>query len=127
MSRNWDFRWNEDSSSSACLDTYAGSVPFSEPETRAMSKFLKDHQKEIVVYITLHSYSQKWLMPWNSNNLKTQDYADLLYVGRKAVEALKKTHGIQYDLVTKNENMYAISGKKATTFSYYVKYCPFSM
>ncbi|XP_065211305.1 carboxypeptidase B-like [Planococcus citri] len=111
LGRNWDFRWNEDSSSyNPCHDTYAGPTPFSEPETRAMSNFLKQHSKEIILYLSLHSYSQTWLIPWTSNNMKSHEYADLLFMGRKAIEALQKSHGITYDLISKNDNANTESG-----------------
>jgi hypothetical protein len=49
--RNWDFQWNEGTSSSSyeCSDFYAGPKAFSEPETKALSKLLMEHRKEIKV------------------------------------------------------------------------------
>ncbi|XKL66650.1 hypothetical protein PGB90_010070 [Kerria lacca] len=111
LNRNWDFRWNEDGSSeNPCHDTYAGRHPFSEPETRAMSNFILEHRDRIIIYLTLHSYSQMWLMPSNPTKSKSNDYDDLLYMGRKAVESLKKLHGTNYKLVAKHNIFYPTSG-----------------
>lgn len=112
LNRNWDHRWNEvGASDDPCHETYAGRAPFSEPETRAMSNFIKEHRDRIIIYLTLHSYSQMWLMPWSSTKERHNDYDDLLYMGRKAIESLRKTHGTNYNLVSKQTNSYPISGK----------------
>lgn len=112
LNRNWDHRWNEvGASDNPCHETYAGRAPFSEPETRAMSNFIKEHRDRIIIYLTLHSYSQMWLMPWSSTKERHNDYDDLLYMGRKAIESLKKTHGTNYNLVSKQTNSYPISGE----------------
>lgn len=111
MYRNWDYRWNEDGDESRCRETYPGESAFSEPETRAMSNFILEHRDKLIIYLSLHSYSQKWLMPSNPSKFKlTNDYDDLLYMGRRAIEALKKAHGTNYDLVTKEAKLYPISG-----------------
>lgn len=48
--RNWDYNWGEqDSSKDPCSDNFAGSHPFSEPETRAVSEFLAEHRGLIKV------------------------------------------------------------------------------
>ncbi len=78
-----------------------------------MSNFITEHRDEIIIYLTLHSYSQTWLMPWNAAKGKSNDYDDLLYMGRKAIESLKKTHGTNYNIVAKTTS-YPTAGKKAT-------------
>lgn len=111
LNRNWDYRWNEDKSSeNPCQETYAGPSAFSEPETRAMSNFIMEHRDRIIIYLSLHSYSQMWLMPFSSTKSKSHDYDDLLYMGRKAIESLKKSHGTHYSLSTKHTNVYPTSG-----------------
>lgn len=50
--RNWNYRWNEaGASQSPCSDVYAGPRSFSEPETKALSKFLMEHKKNFKVTI----------------------------------------------------------------------------
>jgi len=52
-----------------------------------------------------------WLMPWSATKERHNDYDDLLYMGRKAIESLRKTHGTNYNLVSKQTNSYPISGQ----------------
>lgn len=54
LNRNWDYKWSQKGSSkSPCNEFYAGPNVFSEPETRAVSKFLMDNRRNIKV---LYSY-----------------------------------------------------------------------
>lgn len=50
--RNWAHLFSQKGASSVeCSEFYAGPKAFSEPETRAVSTFLMDNQKQIKVYI----------------------------------------------------------------------------
>lgn len=99
------------SSLNPCEDTYAGSRPFSEPETRAMSDFILSHKDEIKVYLTMHSYSQLWLVPWGYKAEKPADYYDLYVLAEQAVDALEKVRNTDYLLGTAEELAYVSSGK----------------
>lgn len=111
MNRNWDFHWGEKGASDdPCKETFAGSRAFSEPETKAVADFIMDHKDQIVVYLTLHSYSQMWLVPWSFTQKRVKDYDDLVYMGRKAIEALKKVYGTEYELGTSTSLLYPTSG-----------------
>jgi carboxypeptidase A2 len=99
------------SSLNPCEDTYAGSSPFSEPETRAMSDFILSHKDEIKVYLTMHSYSQLWLVPWGYKTEKPADYYDLYVLAEQAVNALEKVRNTDYLLGTADELAYVSSGK----------------
>jgi carboxypeptidase A2 len=94
-----------------CEDTYAGSSPFSEPETRAMSNFILSHKDEIKVYLTMHSYSQLWLVPWGYKTEKPADYYDLYVLAEQAVNAMEKVRNTDYLLGTAEELVYVSSGK----------------
>ncbi|VDO96948.1 unnamed protein product [Soboliphyme baturini] len=62
LNRNFNFFWGEYGSSKfPCHETYAGRSQFSEPETKAISKFLYEHRHNIKAYITMHTYSQLWI------------------------------------------------------------------
>src|SRR5258708_935258 len=51
--------------------------PFSEPESMALKDFLNKHP--VKAYITLHSYSQLWLIPYgHKKKTYPDDYDDLL-------------------------------------------------
>lgn len=48
--RNWNYAWNEKGSSkSKCSEFYAGPKPFSEPETKAVAKFLEENKNKFKV------------------------------------------------------------------------------
>ncbi|KAG8250451.1 hypothetical protein J6590_101274 [Homalodisca vitripennis] len=111
LNRNWDFHWSErGASDDPCKETYAGARAFSEPETKAVADFIMDHKDRMAAFITLHSYSQMWLVPWGYTRSRVKDYDDLVYVGRKAIEALKKVHGTEYDIGTSTSLLYPTSG-----------------
>ncbi len=59
LNRNWDQNWNDKGSSkSDCSEFYAGPKPFSEPEIKALSKFLEEQKKNIKVN-HLHESTKK--------------------------------------------------------------------
>ncbi|EEC09357.1 conserved hypothetical protein, partial [Ixodes scapularis] len=77
--RNFGFKWSSGGSSSKpCSEVYAGSKAFSEPETKAIANFIYARRKEIMVYITFHSYSQLWLTPWGYTPLRPANYLELV-------------------------------------------------
>lgn len=62
---NFDFQWlTGGSSKNPCVDNYAGPRAFSEPETKALSNYILANRNQIEMYISLHAYSQMWLLPW---------------------------------------------------------------
>ncbi|KAF4524147.1 hypothetical protein B566_EDAN012152 [Ephemera danica] len=109
--RNFDFHWMEiGASSDPCRDDYAGPRANSEPETRAIIDFLMAHSGEVKMYLTLHAYSQMWLVPWGYTEEKPADYYDMYVLAEKAVEALEKTRGTDYLLGTAQELLYPSAG-----------------
>nr|CAD7258889.1 unnamed protein product [Timema shepardi] len=62
-----------------CSNLYAGTEPFSEPESRALSSFMLDNMPFIKMYLTFHSFGQDEL-------------------ARKAAEAIVKTGGPRFEV-----------------------------
>ncbi|PSN48354.1 hypothetical protein C0J52_08084 [Blattella germanica] len=111
LNRNWDFHWGEvGASDDPCHETYAGPRAFSEPETRAISDFIMDRKDRIKLYLTMHAYSQMWLLPWGYTNKKAGDHEELMNMGRKAVDALNRVSGTQYKLGPATSLLYPTSG-----------------
>nr|USU81836.1 M14 metal carboxypeptidase 5 [Antheraea pernyi] len=109
--RNWDYRWGEqDSSRDPCMDNYAGSHPFSEPETRAVSEFLAEHRGQIKVFISLHAYSQAWLVPSSHAQSSFTDDGLLMEMGKLATAALADSFGTKYRVGTVAELRQPASG-----------------
>ncbi|XP_041977075.1 carboxypeptidase A1-like isoform X2 [Aricia agestis] len=109
--RNWDFHWGEkDSSRDQCADNYAGQQPFSEPETRAVSEFLADRRGQIKVFISLHAYSQSWLLPSTHANTPFSDDGTMMEMGKLATAALADMYGTKYKVGTVDELQQPASG-----------------
>ncbi|XP_053982799.1 carboxypeptidase B-like [Hylaeus volcanicus] len=112
--RNFDYHWgevdNRGASQDPCDETYAGPHAFSEPETKAMADYILANKKRIRMYLTLHSYSQMWLIPWGYTYSKPSDYSELANVARKAINAISKVHGTDYQLGPSSALLYPTSG-----------------
>lgn len=55
----------EGASSHPCDDTYCGPYPESEPEVKAVAKFLRKRRKNVQAYISIHAYAQMLLYPYS--------------------------------------------------------------
>ncbi|XP_072767295.1 carboxypeptidase B [Anoplolepis gracilipes] len=112
--RNFAYHWGEEkeggASSDPCYETYSGPFAFSEPETKAMADYILANKQHIRMYLTLHSYSQMWLLPWGHTRSKPSDYSDMINVAKKAINAIAKVHGTHYQLGPVTDLMYPISG-----------------
>lgn len=60
--RNYEHMWR--TGSPACTETYPGSMPFSEPETRAVRDILLRYGASVKIYASMHSYGNYVLYPW---------------------------------------------------------------
>ncbi|CAF4772803.1 unnamed protein product [Pieris macdunnoughi] len=127
--RNWDYHWREkDSSQDPCSDNYAGPHPFSEPETRAVSEFLAEHRGQIKVYLSLHAYSQSWLLPSSHAYTSYSDDGVLMEMGKLATTALADMYGTKYKVGTAADIQQPASGmshdwakaRAGIKFSYHV-------
>ncbi|MFA5832503.1 MAG: M14 family zinc carboxypeptidase [Bacteroidota bacterium] len=76
LNRNYGqfFMWNapnNGSSASTGSDTYRGTTPFSEPETFAMSQFLKKHS--VKTAFNYHTYGNYLIYPWGYSSSESND------------------------------------------------------
>ncbi|XP_042870285.1 carboxypeptidase B-like [Penaeus japonicus] len=109
--RNFELKWMEGgSSSNPCSDIYAGPSPFSEPETRAIRDFLLENKDQLKVYLSMHAYSQMWMLPWGHSQVRPKNYDDLFEVAQKATNALEKSYGTKYRIGTIPELLYVATG-----------------
>ncbi|NXK61671.1 CBPB2 Carboxypeptidase, partial [Sylvietta virens] len=92
MNRNFDAHWcGPGASHSECQETYCGPYPESEPEVKAVARFVRDHKDIIKAYITMHSYSQLVLFPYSYTMNKSKDHEELESLAQKAAKAIKRT------------------------------------
>jgi len=81
LNRNFDDHWcGQGSSSTPSSDTYCGTAPFSEPETKAVSDYLK-RTGPFNSFIDFHAYGQLILRPYGWTQTLSPDEAELKLVG----------------------------------------------
>jgi hypothetical protein len=74
LNRNWAYEWgydNEGSSPDPSDETYRGTMGFSEPETQNMRDF--HIERNFIISIYFHSYSDLILWPWGYDQFYTED------------------------------------------------------
>ncbi|XP_015522425.1 carboxypeptidase B [Neodiprion lecontei] len=94
LNRNFGYRWGgQGASKQPCREIFAGTAPFSEPETKAIESFFATSAANFKAYLTFHSYGQYILYPWGYDKRVPPDYADLERVGKQAAAAMKSAGG----------------------------------
>ncbi|XP_076649892.1 carboxypeptidase B [Halictus rubicundus] len=113
LNRNFGYRWGgKGTSKDPCREIYAGSGPFSEPETSAIKNFFEASAANFKAYLTFHSYGQFILYPWGYDRRVPPDYADLDMVGKDIAMAMRKAGGENsiYTVGNSATTLYAASG-----------------
>ena len=57
---------------------YAGSEAFSEKESQALANYLNKSKDDIAAYLSLHTFSQKWMTPFGHTAQKPERYIELV-------------------------------------------------
>lgn len=70
-----------------CKENYRGPAPEPE-ETKAVNNFIQSHLKSIEAYITIHSYSQMLLFPYEYTSELPPNHEDLVCKQKPMVYAL---------------------------------------
>jgi murein tripeptide amidase MpaA len=112
LNRNWDVKWGgEGASGVPSSDTYYGTAPFSEPESKAASDLLKSYNtdKKIIAAIDYHSYSQLILRPYGWSNSLCPDETVLKNYGANMAAQIKSKYGLTYDNI-RSIQLYITSG-----------------
>ncbi|KAM0726995.1 Zinc carboxypeptidase A 1 [Formica fusca] len=109
--RNWDYKWmTGGSSSNPCSETYAGSAPFSDIETKSMSEYIKSIKDKFDAYISFHSYSQLLMFPYGHTKDHLENYDEEYAISSKAIAALKQRYGTEYVTGNIAETIYVATG-----------------
>ena len=61
-----------------CSQIFAGFQPYSEPETKAVSTFVKGIEDRVTLFLTVHSYGQLWMAPWGYTKELPDNYDELV-------------------------------------------------
>ena len=75
LNRNYGYEWgydNEGSSINPLSETYRGTTPFSEPETRAVRNFCNEHQFQLA--LNYHTHGDLLVHPWSYSDSYTPDH-----------------------------------------------------
>ncbi|CAG9564612.1 unnamed protein product [Danaus chrysippus] len=111
LNRNFGYRWGgKGSSSNPCSEIYRGARAFSEPESRAVSEFIKTSAANFSAYLTYHSYGQYLLYPWGYDNAVPPDHKELDLVGKNIAAAIEATGGSKYSVGSSSGLLYPASG-----------------
>ncbi|KAM4697837.1 carboxypeptidase O [Rhinophrynus dorsalis] len=111
LNRNFNVTWCTLRSSMNCSsNSFCGSSPVSEPETRAVVDFVESKKSDIVCYLTIHSYSQFILTAYGYTTELPKNYNETLKVAQMAASALKKKHGTTYRVGSFSKILYEASG-----------------
>ncbi|KNC97768.1 uncharacterized protein SPPG_06768 [Spizellomyces punctatus DAOM BR117] len=109
LNRNWDEHFGVVGvDSNPCSETYNGPSAFSEPETKALSKFILSLPNRIAG-IDWHSYGQYILRPWGWTTTKSKNEALYKALGDGVRDAIATFNGNRYSSITGAE-LYPASG-----------------
>jgi carboxypeptidase A2 len=88
--RNFDdHHCGEGTSTSPCSDTYCGPSPFSEKETQVIRDYTTPLASRMVVFQSVHAYSQLLLLPFAyTTGAYPSDYAELTRVAKVQTDAI---------------------------------------
>ncbi|XP_017149664.1 carboxypeptidase B isoform X2 [Drosophila miranda] len=104
LNRNFDIGWaGYGSSTNPCSDTYRGSSPASEAETKVVAEFLAKRKYNLEAYLTYHSYGQMIVYPWAYKAVKVKDASVLQRVGNTAVQRISQKTGSTYQSAVTHE------------------------
>ncbi|KFP69947.1 Carboxypeptidase O, partial [Acanthisitta chloris] len=111
LNRNFNSSWGSVGVSFNCSsDVYCGPGPESEPETRAVARFIERKKSDILCYLTIHSYGQLILLPYGSTTKPSSNHEELMKVAQEAAAALKGKYGTSYKVGPTSLVLYNNSG-----------------
>lgn len=90
INRNYGYNWGLDdlgSSPVGAAEVYRGTAAFSEPETRAVRNFCRQHRFKLC--LNYHTFSDVLIYPYGFRNQQTADSATL---GRLGHEIVRESH-----------------------------------
>jgi hypothetical protein len=120
INRNWGYAWGgAGSSSSTDSNTYRGTEPFSEPETRALRNAALGYGEKLIAHIDYHSYSQAVVWPFGySRNAVTPEPAGSIFdqLAKDLVGEIEHVHDANYDALQGSDFWVAAGNSKDWLF-----------
>ncbi|XP_032486617.1 carboxypeptidase B [Phocoena sinus] len=109
--RNFDAGWcTIGASKNPCDETYCGSAPESEKETKALANFIRNNLSSIKAYLTIHSYSQMILYPYSYDYKLPKNNAELNSMAKAAMKELATLYSTKYTYGPGASTIYPAAG-----------------
>lgn len=109
--RNYPFHWREAGASQyACSDIYAGPKPLSEPEAQAVAGVMDQNKGRLVMYISLHCYSQLLLSPYGFGRVYPDNYAQMEKVANAWIRSVADLRNTDYQFGPSAVLLYPAAG-----------------
>lgn len=109
--RNCDANYGgEGSSNNSCTETYRGPFVESEPEVKAFADFTRSHLSEIMVYVSVHSYSQLFVLPRSYTSVPSPTIDVLMKYAKQAADDIYSVYGTVYEYGQGSSSLYFVSG-----------------
>ncbi|XP_063539230.1 zinc carboxypeptidase-like [Cydia strobilella] len=97
LTRNWNSQWGvRGGSFSPAEASFIGIGPFSEPETRALSRYIESIGHNLAAVLSFRGFGQRLLIPYAHTTEPLENYNDMITIGRRAMGSLAVKHGTQY-------------------------------
>lgn len=113
LNRNFPFHYGESgTSSNPCSEIFLGQSALSEPEAKALSNAILQRKDQLKAMITLHSYSEDWLVPYGYAipAVYPDDYNELLDAAQNGAKAGAAKTGVSYTVANSAAGLYAAAG-----------------
>uniref|UniRef100_A0A3B3BKD2 Carboxypeptidase B2 (plasma) n=1 Tax=Oryzias melastigma TaxID=30732 RepID=A0A3B3BKD2_ORYME len=122
LNRNFDANWCQGASPFPCSEIYCGAFPESEPESRAVADFLRQHKDSIQMYISIHSYSQMLLFPYSCTLEEAGNHNDLFEMVQEAAQKIKRFYRSTYKYGAGAKTILAPGGSDDWAYNLGIKY-----
>ncbi|CAG5004958.1 unnamed protein product [Parnassius apollo] len=106
LAKNWNSQWGVSGGSYNPADSnYIGLGPFSEPETRSVSRYIETIGSNLAGLLSFRAFGQRLLIPFAHSSDPLYNYQDMVTIGRRAMGSLAVKYDTQY-LVGTSKNVH---------------------
>ncbi|XP_049878181.1 zinc carboxypeptidase-like [Pectinophora gossypiella] len=97
LTKNWNSQWGVSGGSfTPASDNFIGLGPFSEIETRSLSRYIESIRFRLEGVLSFRQFGQRFLVPFAHTSEALYNFNDVLTVGRRAMGSLAVRYGTQY-------------------------------
>ncbi|CAG4957138.1 unnamed protein product [Colias eurytheme] len=104
LTRNWNSQWGVSGGSFRATDSnFIGLGPFSEPETRAISRYVESIGHNLAGLLSFRSFGQRLIIPFAHTADPMYNHDAMLTIGRRAMGSLAQKYDTQYRVGTSKQ------------------------